>query len=209
MTLCDHGFPDGLCQSDGCAHCRHWSIEKLIAAFDLQGVQRGARVTIPYGQTHAALIELKRLRELINSPHIAEFLDAVKIEAVHQRERWGVEHDSGKSDADWFWLIGYLAGKALHLAHAPPDAVNTSVQPPQPIVTKQLHHIITTAAACLNWHANKIGVSTVMRPGIAPIEPAQDGAFVRDSKGRDRHVAIDKGTVYLDGMAIAGDEASK
>ena len=28
--------------------------------------------------------------------------------------RWGNDGDAGKTDADWFWLIGYLAGKALH-----------------------------------------------------------------------------------------------
>jgi hypothetical protein len=168
MNLCNHGASDGECRVDGCRHCKRWSIEKLIEAFDLTNVPRGTTVTIPYGQTRDALIELKRLRELINSPQIMEFLEAVKIEAIHQRERWGIEHDAGKSDADWFWLIGYLAGKALHLAHAPPDAVNTSVHPPQPIVTKQLHHIITTAAACLNWHARKIGDDMRMRPGIEP-----------------------------------------
>jgi len=45
-----------------------------------------------------------------------------------------------------FWLIGYLAGKAL----SKPE--------------KQLHHIITTAAACLNWHMART-VSNNMQPG--------------------------------------------
>jgi hypothetical protein len=94
--------------------------------------------------------ELKRLDALINSPHTVDFLKAVELEALHQRERWGAEHDAGKTDADWFWLIGYLAGKALHKPE------------------KQLHHIITTAAACLNWHAMKTGADTRMRPGIDP-----------------------------------------
>jgi hypothetical protein len=92
--------------------------------------------------------EIERLNGLINTPHTAEFLRAVKLEAVHQRERWGSEHDTGKTDADWFWLIGYLAGKALHKPE------------------KQVHHIITTAAALLNWHAAVTGVDTRMRPGI-------------------------------------------
>jgi hypothetical protein len=92
--------------------------------------------------------EIERLNGLINTPHTAEFLRAVKLEAVHQRERWGSEHDTGKTDADWFWLSGYLAGKALHKPE------------------KQVHHIITTAAALLNWHAAVTGVDTRMRPGI-------------------------------------------
>lgn len=165
-ALCDHGLSDGKCDVDGCRHCKSWSIDKLIESFDISNMQPGKRVTIPYGQTRDALIELRRLRELINTPQIMEFLEAVQIEAVHQRERWGVEHDAGKRDADWFWLIGYLAGKALHAGDKSPDAVNTSVSPPRPIVTKQLHHIITTAAACLNWHAHKIGDDSRMRPGI-------------------------------------------
>ncbi|MCQ4438569.1 hypothetical protein NO135_26530, partial [Clostridioides difficile] len=62
------------------------------------------------------------------------------------------EHDEGKSPADWFWLVGYLAGKALH-AHAAGNAEKTE------------HHIITTAAACANWHQASLG-NTDMRPGI-------------------------------------------
>jgi hypothetical protein len=96
--------------------------------------------------------EIERLDALINNPHTADFLEAVRTEAAHQRERWGSDHDAGKGDADWFWLIGYLAGKTL----SKPE--------------KQLHHIITTAAACLNWHAARAGVDTRMRPGIEPPE---------------------------------------
>lgn len=93
--------------------------------------------------------EIIRLDELINNPHTADFVEAVKSEAAYQRERWGSDHDAGKTDADWFWLIGYLAGKAIHKPE------------------KQLHHIITTAAACLNWHMQRT-VGTNMRPGIDP-----------------------------------------
>lgn len=100
----------------------------------------------------ALQVENSRLSGLINNPHTADFLEAVRLEAAHQRERWGSDHDSGKTDAAWFWLVGYLAGKALHKPE------------------KQLHHIITTAAACLNWHAARTGVDTRMRPGIE--EPA-------------------------------------
>lgn len=97
--------------------------------------------------------ECSRLQSLINSPHTADFMQAVQLEAAHQRERWATEHDAGKTGADWFWLIGYLAGKAIR-----PDAT----------LEKCLHHIITTAAACLNWHAARSGVDTRMRPGIVP-----------------------------------------
>lgn len=96
--------------------------------------------------------EIERLRAQINEPLTADFIEAVRIEAAHQRERWGNEHDAGKTDADWFWLIGYLAGKALH---NPGDGRE-----------KQLHRIITIGAAAANWHLAKHG-ATNMRPGIA------------------------------------------
>lgn len=112
--------------------------------------------------------ELRRLYLLLNTPHSAEFLEAVHLEAMHQRERWAAEHDAGKTDADWFWLVGYLAGKALNSSKV--------VEDDDPQVTlnyrekqrdKAVHHIITTAAALLNWHAARTGADTRMRPGIA------------------------------------------
>jgi hypothetical protein len=99
-----------------------------------------------------AKAECDRLNALINNPHTSDFLEAVRTEAAHQRERWASDHDAGKTDVDWLWLIGYLVGKAVHKPE------------------KRLHHIITTAAACLNWHAARSGVDTRMRPGIEPPE---------------------------------------
>lgn len=88
--------------------------------------------------------------QTLSTPEIHDFILAVEREALHQRDRWGADHDAGKADSDWFWLVGYLAGKAL----SKPE--------------KALHHIITTAAACLNWHAAKLGTHNKMRPGIDP-----------------------------------------
>lgn len=99
--------------------------------------------------------EVTRLSALIESPQTEDFFQAVRLEAAHQVERWGTEHDAGKEPADWFWLIGYLAGKALHDVRG-----------------KRAHHIIATAAALLNWHRAVTGASTAMRPGIEPPEAA-------------------------------------
>ncbi len=96
--------------------------------------------------------EIDRLNAIINTPQSDDFLRAVSTEAEHQRQRWGSDHDAGKTPADWFWLVGYLAGKALH-AHGAGDT------------TKAEHHIITTAAALANWHLSMFG-KTDMRPGI-------------------------------------------
>ncbi len=85
----------------------------------------------------AARREIHRLNELINTPQVEDFLEAVRIEAAHQRERWSEEHDAHKSPPDWFWTLGFLAGKAIR---------------PGTLHDKRLHHIITSAALLMNWH---------------------------------------------------------
>lgn len=85
------------------------------------------------------LCEADRLDKLVNSPEIADFLKGVRLEAAHQVERWGEAQDREKSAENWFWLVGYLAGKALR-------AVITGDR------DKALHHTISSAAALFNWH---------------------------------------------------------
>lgn len=106
--------------------------------------------------TLAERLELARLRALINTPELRDFSRAVVLEAAHQRELWGAEHDAGKQPQDWFWLLGYLAGKAL-AAQAAGD------------LDKALHHTISSAAVLANWHAAMSGAHTGMRPGIDPV----------------------------------------
>ncbi len=103
-----------------------------------------------------ALQEKAAKYDAINTPELYDFTTAVVNEALHQRERWGVENDGGKTDADWFWLIGYLAGKALH--NPPKDDLGS--------VDARLHRIITVAAAACNWHGSVLGTYAQMRPGI-------------------------------------------
>ena len=112
----------------------------------------------PHGECAA---EIARLKAQLNTPEIEDFMRGVELEAAHQRERWGTDHDAGKTPADWFWLIGYVAGKALHAA----IAGNSE---------KFKHHVITTAAVCANWHLYSTGIDTRMRPGIKP--PASEAA---------------------------------
>lgn len=111
----------------------------------------------PYESTLEELVKAKEriaeLETLINSPETEDWMKAVPLEAVHQIERFGSSHDSGKSPADWFWLIGYLSGKALASAILGD-------------LTKAKHHTISTAAVLLNWHRALTGENTKMRPGI-------------------------------------------
>lgn len=97
---------------------------------------------------------VQELEQQLNTPELQDFAAGVVSEAQHQRARWGSEHNAGKTAADWFWLIGYLAQKAMY-AQLSGDT------------DKALHHTISTAAALANWHAAISGESTVMRPGIS------------------------------------------
>jgi hypothetical protein len=104
--------------------------------------------------------KVAELEAKLNSPELHDFAQGAVLEAAHQRERWGSEHDAGKEPQDWFWVVGYLAGKAL-AAHI---GGNTE---------KALHHTISTAAVLNNWHAAISGASTVMRPGISEEKQAE------------------------------------
>lgn len=97
------------------------------------------------------------LHELVNHPQTADFLQSTRLEVVHHVQRWGTVHDRAKQPADWFWLLGYLSGKAL-TAHL---AGNTE---------KALHHTISSAAVLANWHlAIKVG-SSAFTPGSSDIQ---------------------------------------
>ncbi len=102
------------------------------------------------------LLEISTLEAKLNTPELNDFASGVVSEAQHQRARWGVDHDAGKEPQDWFWLLGYLGGKALK-SHADGN------------VEKALHHCISSAAVLANWHSAILG-KTNMRPGIMPPE---------------------------------------
>lgn len=102
-------------------------------------------------------IEIEHLTELLNTPLNHDWFQGVQREIGHQLQRWASEHDSGKTPADWFWLIGYLAQKAM-MAKLAGDT------------EKAVHHTITTGAALFHWHRSITGENTQMRPGIAAPE---------------------------------------
>jgi hypothetical protein len=99
-------------------------------------------------------IELYNLKVLLNAPEVDDFDKAVPLEAAHQVLRWGAEADAGKTPPDWFWLVGYLAGKALAAALGGDQH-------------KAKHHCISTAAVLRNWHAHIRSGESAMRPGIS------------------------------------------
>lgn len=101
-------------------------------------------------------VQIAEANKLLNTPELVDFAAAVQREAAHQRLRWGAEHDAKKRDSDWFWLIGYLAGKALHAS----------------TTEKKLHHVVTTAAALANWHAAALTKAAALTAAAKSAPPA-------------------------------------
>lgn len=77
----------------------------------------------------------------IGMPYIEHFLSAVSAEADFQRKKWGAAHDRSKSTENWYWLVGYLAGKALF------SAIKGDKD-------KAMHHCVSAAAALMQWHSS-------------------------------------------------------
>ncbi|MCH9637784.1 MAG: hypothetical protein K0U16_07570 [Gammaproteobacteria bacterium] len=122
------------------SQAREAELEKQIHALERQLAKRNARI--------------EQLEGMINTPVTDDFIRGIRLEAAHQIERFGAAHDAGKTPPDWFWLLGYLAGKAVHAAE-------------HGDLTKAKHHTISSAAALLNWHRHLSGETTI-RPGINP-----------------------------------------
>lgn len=140
-------------------------------------------MTLEDKRTHYAAMqsEIQHLREenrrliaLISRPYIGQWADEVIVEAAHQRERWGDSHDSQKEPADWFWLLGFLAGKALR-AHVAGD------------LDKARHHTVSSGAALVHWAAAIAGDETVFRPGLgaAGLIPTGVGMDASDAEAQD------------------------
>lgn len=83
-------------------------------------------------------IEVDRMRWLLSTPLTGAFVEAVQFEAARQITRWA-DDNVQKTPDDWMRLLSILANKAS-------SAFGRGDQ------HKGLHHIISTAAAALNWH---------------------------------------------------------
>ncbi|MGK2897817.1 MAG: hypothetical protein ACSLE9_03915 [Burkholderiaceae bacterium] len=131
---------------------------------------------------------VRYLHKQINTPELVDFAKAVRLEAVHQEQRWGTPDRRGKTPYDWHWLIAHLAGRALD-HHKEAERLETVARgvivgydPSRPETLgndvlrasvahhreKAVHHCITTAAALAHWHASVLGKHTTMQPGHAP-----------------------------------------
>lgn len=141
---------------DKCPNC---DVPLWRVTWQQQAKEMGERAEQEILRFRKAEEVIRALEAQINKPETADFMKGVPLEAAHQRQRWGAEHDAGKAPLDWFWLIGYLAQKAATSAIAGD-------------IEKAKHHMISTAAALANWHLALTGADTRMRPGIA--EPTSE-----------------------------------
>lgn len=104
-----------------------------------ENMQAASRLLAESSRRASALQhEVDRLNAIIHTPHSDDFIQGVAIEAEFQRQKHGDE-DARKDPAQWYWVVGYLAGKALY------SWLRGDVE-------KAKHHVITTAALCSNWH---------------------------------------------------------
>jgi len=130
-----------------------------------------------YEKLQAKAKEFDRLHALVNTPELVDFPAAVHLEAVHQEERWGKKEQESKAAIDWFWLVGYLSGRALEhdreaerlLAQvggsdAEADRAFYDLQIAHHR-EKAVHHTITTAAALNHWHASMLRKARVAQAG--------------------------------------------
>lgn len=69
----------------------------------------------------------------------APFLAGLNVEEQYQQLIWGTPHDREKTPHAWYWLLAYLAGKAV-----------TAQQTGD--FEKAMHHTISSAAMLSQWH---------------------------------------------------------
>lgn len=118
------------------------ALDQRLRAYETRGdAAEPDQLAVWTGRAQLAEAEASRLRALIDTPHTSDFLEAVKLEAAHQRSRWG-EDDASKVDSDWLAIVVHLASKA-HFNWMPLDA--------QGEIEKKLHRVISVGAAAMNW----------------------------------------------------------
>lgn len=82
-----------------------WRLERIIddggpLTLSDKAVLRQAIAALDSRASNAAEVERKAIRdEIINTPETADFMAGVPLEAAHQRERWGADHDAAL--ANW------------------------------------------------------------------------------------------------------------
>lgn len=156
-------------------------LNERLAQADFCPIKPARIITDALAEKNAQIAELLAERD---NPQVVDFTSAVALEAMHQRARWGSDHDAGKTPFDWFWLIGYLAQKAADAAV-------------RGDIFKAQHHTISTAAALANWHTALGGGDDAMRPGIMPSEEAQARAALEGAEAPQSPIPLELKPIHF------------
>ena len=125
---------------------------------------------------------VEEYKKSLDVPELEDFAKGVLIEAQHQRQRWGDEHDEAKEPEEWFWTIGYLAGKGLR-AQRDKDW------------EKFKHHLITGAALLANWHTR------AKRAALAAAD--EEGRMARLSPADEKWMEVMRSVPYNHSQCLA------
>ncbi len=133
------------CAANLCEHdnCTDWTCARACSKCAPAPARDGVRETLEAVEAY---------KKSLDVPELEDFARGAVIEAQHQRQRWGNEHDTSKEPEEWFWLVGYLAGKGLR-AQRDGD------------MEKFKHHLITGAAVLANWHARVVAAAKEQADG--------------------------------------------
>jgi hypothetical protein len=118
------------------------NIESALDEMDVND-RKTAKEVVEKLLAEARLESVEEYKRSLDVPELEDFTKGTILEAQHQRQRWGDEHDTQKDPEEWFWLVGYLAGKGLHAQRAGN-------------MEKFKHHLVTGAAVLANWHARTV-----------------------------------------------------
>lgn len=167
MHLCCENFPDCDCGENDDEVTEGWNPinHKSEAQAKLDEAYKKIEELEELNQRYVEQFEpmreeITRLRIAINTPETEDFLKGMPLEAAHQIERWGSDHDRNKSTFDWVFLIGHLTTRAA--------GYYDISEMDEKFLKKAKHHCITAAAALLNWHRYMSDEQKNFLPGINP-----------------------------------------
>lgn len=129
------------------ANSRIAEFERILDGLPQDAIDGGwtARGISAYAKQLEARVA--ELNAIIHKPESDDFLRGIAIEAEYQRQLHGVDATEARFDwHQWFWVTGYLLGKALAACKSGEDNGD-----------KAKHHLVTTAALLNNWHNTLTG----------------------------------------------------
>lgn len=118
------------------------------------------------------LSRYEKLYGLINKPEVIDFTRGMSCEFAFQNLKWGDETLDNYTHEDWFWVVGYLAGKAVHCFENDKHK-------------KGLHHTITTAAVLSHWHSRALSgkISDKVHPNNLSVRKEFTASIIENAQG--------------------------